>query len=387
MSGDRSNSAIKALSKVPHQLMRNWTIELTSRCNLRCTYCSVPHSTTYGDYDMPKKRLDKLKMLMKDVKPSIVSLSGRGELTYIDGWQEIVEPFISSGMNTHTVTNLAKPLSWEEATTLSRFTSLTFSIDNVDRAITKEVRKGADLRNIIYNVNLIKAAAVNIGRDDMNFNVIAVVTRSSIGDFKRLASLMVALGTNNLILQDLVMDYSKQVNTVDIGHISTLNKEELLEAGKDIQAAAMILNKHKIGFSLHPSLLTILSASLGQGTEEVIVEETVQAEKVGEHKRHGCQLQDGQTRDCLHPWQLGIFLADGGVEPCCGSYGVTGNYEMASSVAEVFNSPDTVTLRQEILSGNLKKPCEFCGTAGAIDIGAFQKKVQKYITDNIQTPK
>lgn len=384
MTDQSNDNMTKALSRVPAKLLTNWSYELTSRCNLRCTYCSVPHSKTYGEIDMPKERIDKLNDLMKTVNPTIFSLSGRGELTYIEGWEELIEPLVRMGIPTHTVTNLAKPLTWEQAEKLAQISSLTISIDHVDRDIMKVVRKGVDLRNILYNVELIKAAAIANGRPQMSFSVIAVVTKATAGRFKELASMIAAIGAKSLMLQDLVMDYSDIVDTVDIGHISEFSQEELVELGKDLIAAKNILEARKIGFSMHPSIVSIVNAAFGQQVEEVIVSEMSDSPKVGVHRRHGAKLEDGETRDCLHPWHLGIFLADGGVEPCCGSYGVTANYDMAKNVDEIFNSPDWVELRKELLSGKLKKECEFCGSAGKIKIPDFQKKVQKYIRDNIQ---
>ncbi|SCA57852.1 hypothetical protein MTBPR1_70124 [Candidatus Terasakiella magnetica] len=384
--GDVKNSNIeKALSKVPAKLLRNWTLELTSRCNLRCTYCSVPHAEEYGMVDMSAERIEKLKSLMKNSGVDFISLSGRGELTYIDGWEEIVTPFFEMGLPTHTVTNFQKPLTWEQARLMACFSMLTFSIDNVDREMTRKVRKGGDLRNVIYNVNMVKAAGLAMGRKQMNMHVIAVVTKSSLGGFKDLAALMVSLGVQHLKLQDLVMDYSDRVDTVDISHISELPDDELVDAAQDLVDARQICLENGVGFYMHPSLETIINKALGHSQKDEIVADRVTTTNVGDHMRHGCRLEEGETRDCIQPWQLAILLADGGVEPCTGSYGPIGNYDFAEKPDEFFNSPDMVELRKSLLTGNLGQACKFCGTAKAIKVEDFQKKVQNYIRERLTT--
>ena len=220
---------VNPLALVKPNSVRSWSIELTSRCNLRCTYCSVPHWPAYGAADMTVDQVSKILSLLKEGSINQLSVSGRGELTYLEGWMEFVQFFLNFGIPLHTVTNLAKPLTWEEAELLARFNYLAISIDSADQEQMKRVRKGADLRNIIYNVEMINAAAISQGRDKMPFTIISVLNKSNAFKIRELAALVVSLGATSLSLQDLVMDYSQDVDTVDVSHISHLSADELRE--------------------------------------------------------------------------------------------------------------------------------------------------------------
>lgn len=373
-----NDKEIDSLCRLSVDRLTNWSIELTSKCNLRCTYCSVPHSETYGDQHISEARLNKLKNMMNGRQVTTLSLSGRGELTYIENWQEMVEPFLRTGVATHTVTNLAKPMTWEECVCLARFTSLTFSIDTVDREVTKKVRKGEDLRTVLYNIDMIKAAATYLGKDHLPFHVIAVVTKSNIFGLKKLACLMVAIGARGLNLQDLVIDYSQNVETVDIQHIKHLSRAELQRATQEVNECGEILAKNNIGFSVYESLVNVLNQACGgeaRDLKDVKITEGV----YGEHVRHGLELLEGETRDCNHPFHLGLFLADGGVEPCTGAYGPITSIDLADDIDQVFNAPSWTDLRRKLITGNLDTACRFCPSKKPIKIEDFQEKIKTFI--------
>lgn len=364
--------------------VHGWSLELTSRCNLRCTYCSVPHWPGYGAADMGIENISKILSLLKDGRISQLSLSGRGEITYIEGWTELVELFLNTGIPLHTVTNLASPLSWQEAETLARFNNLSISIDSADREQMKVARKGADLRNILYNISLIKAAAVNFGREKMPFSILSVVNKSNALMIRNLAALAVSLGASRLSLQDLVMDYSPDVDTIDVSHVSHLNADEVKEFAQQFQDARALCSQHNIGFSTFPSIMAIVEQALngddptGHGIEEV----SVTGSTVGNYLRHAKPQGDGETRFCLMPWTMGIFMVDGGVEPCCGSFGSVGSYMDAETLHDVVNIPEIVQLRKQLLSGDIPDVCKYCCSTPTIKIEDFKKEVEKCLSQN-----
>ena len=56
---------IDPLSVVEPTKVQSWSLELTSRCNLRCTYCSVPHAPEHAMpyfHRLPPKLLKQLSI-------------------------------------------------------------------------------------------------------------------------------------------------------------------------------------------------------------------------------------------------------------------------------------------------------------------------------------
>ncbi|WP_413206158.1 radical SAM protein [Rhodospirillum sp. A1_3_36] len=370
------DSSIEAFSWVFN--IESVSIELTSRCNLRCHYCSVPHSESYGAADMSKQRLGDIRSLLKTGNVQSLSLSGRGELTYMDNWQEAVALFKDAVPVTHAVLNMAKPLTWEEAEAVLQITSFSFSIDTADRELTLRTRKGADLRTVISNIVLLRAVALACGRPLPFFNIIAVMNESSIFGLKKLASLAITLGARTLILQDLVMDYKGIATDAPVGHISTLPQERLREAAVEFLEASKLLSHHQVGFTAHPTLTTIIQEAISDIPPEKssITAIEVDSPSLGRYRRHAQPLKPGSTRFCTMPWEMLLLRSDSQVEVCCGAYGETGSYDGIKSLTEIANLPAIRRLRKELLTGEVNELCAHCSSAPETSVSAFQEHIR-----------
>jgi radical SAM protein with 4Fe4S-binding SPASM domain len=67
----------------------------------------------------------------------------------------------------------------------------------------------------------------------------------------------------------------------------------------------------------------------------------------------------GQSRYCVDPWTQPFILENGNVWPCCWFYESLGNIN-TQSFAEIWDGPEARRLRQELLTGHLRKQCQTC---------------------------
>jgi molybdenum cofactor biosynthesis enzyme MoaA len=344
-------------------------VELTSRCNLRCQYCSVPHAPSYGAEDLRPDYTAKALDLLRGEPLLAVALSGRGEISYAEHWPETIRRFQTLQVPTQLITNLAIPLTWEQACVLASIDSLGFSIDSLNRDLLRKVRKGADLRNIMANMAMLKAAAIHIGRPALAFDLFSVVTVSTVWGLEEVAAFAAAMGARQWHLQDLVMDYSELAEEVDVRHLSTLPADRLREAAGVIFRAKQVAEGKGVTVDIWPPFAQFLNGEASMETH------AVEAPHLGRHLRHAMPLKPGETRDCFQPWVYMLLMANGGAEPCCGGYGAIGDYTDASTLADVANNENVRALRRQLLTGELSELCQTCSLRGGIPVAEFQAKI------------
>src|SRR5208282_338665 len=95
------------------------SIEVTSRCNLRCAYCHkadpVLDALPGANEDMTDAMIDALYRYCKATGIHSVMLSVGGETTMVDGWYERIAKFLDDPeIETALVSNFARPLESDE---------------------------------------------------------------------------------------------------------------------------------------------------------------------------------------------------------------------------------------------------------------------------------
>ena len=67
----------------------------------------------------------------------------------------------------------------------------------------------------------------------------------------------------------------------------------------------------------------------------------------------------GETRACIDPWRQPLIHPNGDVWPCCWFYASLGNLN-DEPFDKIMNGPEFQKLRQELLTGQLRKACVEC---------------------------
>lgn len=126
-------------------------LEVTSRCNLRCTYCHLSHSY-FPEIDIDLAGIDRFIENLKTRQVRELIFNGRGENSFLDGWHVAVRKVLDAGVLVTSVTNLSRTYSDEELEVLSRYASITVSVDTTDREIFRGIRRKADIRLVLHNI-------------------------------------------------------------------------------------------------------------------------------------------------------------------------------------------------------------------------------------------
>ena len=232
-------------------------LEVTSRCNLRCTYCHLSHQ------DIPEVDLDlagfgRFVEGLKARKTKELIFNGRGENTFFEGWHTVVGEALDAGLIVTAVTNLSRRYSAEELAVFSRYASLTVSVDTTNPEIFRAIRRKADVRLVLSNIMRIRELAIADGRVPpvMYWNMI--IHDRSLPDFAHSIAEGVATGVDHFHLS--VLGETPEIpGAMTPRQIDRLSHEDFLEGLAQIQEGREIAERHKRRISMSPGLESLFS--------------------------------------------------------------------------------------------------------------------------------
>lgn len=91
------------------------------------------------------------------------------------------------------------------------------------------------------------------------------------------------------------------------------------------------------------------------------------------------------TRNCLDPWMHVMICADGGVSHCCvsGSTDNIYNYSLDEmDLNTILNNKDIISIRESLLTGDLKGACINCSHRVLVSVEELQEKVKEIYSIN-----
>ncbi|MBM5799967.1 MAG: radical SAM protein [Cyanobacteria bacterium K_DeepCast_35m_m2_023] len=137
--------------------LRTLRVEVTTACNLRCTYCPVSQPW-YEPRSMTLDTFDQVLALLADQDPQTlqVHLNGHGETTIHPQWLSFAQRVLDLGFRPQLITNLSRPLAVDEAAALARFAVICVSLDTVDPLLLRQMRRSVELKTIEANLKLIR---------------------------------------------------------------------------------------------------------------------------------------------------------------------------------------------------------------------------------------
>jgi len=150
----------------------NLISELTSKCNLRCTYCpkgdlnkDAWNGAPGRDMHMEDAALSRYLDVVRTFEFSQIQLSGVGEFSFRQDWVEVgAQIRDQTGSKITLVSNFARIFSKEELDFLLSLFHIMVSVDTPDAELLKKVRKAVDIRTIATNIVNLRARALETGR-------------------------------------------------------------------------------------------------------------------------------------------------------------------------------------------------------------------------------
>jgi hypothetical protein len=353
---------------------RGLMVEYTSRCNLRCRYCTKSNP---GDDDIPGRNMDMLPQTLDETLAFIASqrlsellLAGTGESTFHPNWVQDLPRLIAAGKAAnpqcyvHLNTNLALRYADAEFAVLAQLDGLVVSIDTADRDLTRQVRAKSDLALIGHNMMALKAWCDLRGQRPPRIIVNATVYAQAARGLHELLVYLSQLPVDRVSIADMVEVEACKVNGVRPINID--DRAAFVESVQSLQKAIHFgQQQKKFQLDVQPHLFERVNALVAQFNSGAAASAGV--------TDAGAITPPGRTKLCLQPWTRFTVAANGALFPCCvtdmppvGHIGIEG---------QGIDGPAIRDFRHRMLVGQLPSPCVACTNGPSADPAALQAAV------------
>jgi predicted O-linked N-acetylglucosamine transferase (SPINDLY family)/molybdenum cofactor biosynthesis enzyme MoaA len=358
------------LKAYPQALM----IEYTSRCNLRCKYCSKSNP---GDDQIPGRNMDMTTTtvdavihLIEQSSYSELLLAGTGESTFHPHWREDFPRMIQAGKSRnpacyiHVNSNFAAKYEDEDWAVFAQLDGIVISIDTADRQLTREVRAKSDLGLIIYNITRLQTYCQFHGLKLPKLTVNVTLYHEATAGLPELMAMLSNLPIKSVTISDLMEHEATEKHAIRPLHND--DPVSFKQAVEHLKHAIEIADKQQ-GFrvTIQPHLLerieamakSINAASIDQGAVEV-----------------DPQLS---TKLCLQPWTRFTLAADAAIFPCCMTVmDPVGNIDSGKD-EEGLNGEDIRAFRHALLRGDMPTSCKHCTNAPDVSPQTLQAAINE----------
>lgn len=389
-------------------------IEFTTRCNLKCVFCFASQPE-YKGTDLDEGAIEDIIETLKARAPRVISVNGHGETTIYKNWNVYCDRMLEAGMPLHIISNFARQFSQAEIKTLSRFKSIEISCDSSDPGLFRELRRGADLKNLALNILRVRGAALKEKKESPDISLSCVVSDRNVLDLVDYVSFGKALGVDHFNFCNLTK-YPDLPDTVNPRHITEMPKDQMEKAEASIAKAFEFLKDSGTRFHVQQGLLDSFRQKLNElrtsshlPTVGAVERETVDTENKeepqavteaapviendiskengniqGDHgpQRYASDRPASQTRDCLDPWEFILVQSNRDVLPCCWHKPIH-SLGVNQSLSEVFNNTRIRDLRRRLLTGDLSPDCLTCPSRGWTSMANLKKKVWRFLNPGI----
>ena len=338
------------LTEIREEHLQTVFLDMAGACNLRCVYCCQSDAKFVPHDGIADAVFAEIVRRLKDYRVATINITPSGELTFLPDWMARCQTLFDRGFRLAATSNLAKPLSDEEAALLSRFDFLCISLDTADAKALKQVRRGLDLRILLSNLVTIRAAAIRRGATPPFVATNSLFTSASAGGFVDLVALAAAVGIKCVNVSPLntfgAFDFRRfKMHGREVFQVNdpceSLSPEEAVPVTRDLMAAEAAGLRSGVRFAVAPVLVQRLNARLA-----------------GQTWISG--LAPGQTRLCTQPWTRLLIQHDATAIPCCFGHPSIGSVR-GSSFCELMNGEEVRRLRRSLLTGDaLPESCRAC---------------------------
>ncbi len=338
--------------------LRELCINFTSKCKLKCTYCSAGKDG-YQGFDITEADADILFEFIKKNNVRSVVFGFYGDTLESDLWSKYANAILDLGITCRIHTALYRQLTSDEIKALSRFSTIATSVDTPDRLKQAHIRKGLDLRTLVYNIHLIKSYALLNHQKLPIFEFNCVYTDHVAFDLCNLITFAHSIGINSVSATDFC-DF-EQFET-PYQSVLSLNHAEIISIHSHVKKAIDIANFLDIKFDFQ-FLDSLNRAAMG---EKLSSQDPYKSNMYGNVSFYANTLRANQTRLCIKPWDNVSITPNGEVFPCC-TYGENlGKISGYNSLESIFWGDKFNRLRKALLNAeNLPIYCKNCQAAPA----------------------
>jgi MoaA/NifB/PqqE/SkfB family radical SAM enzyme len=321
--------------------VRSIVLEITSKCNLRCTFCTKSElgneSLPGRDMDMPPEVIEKTLAFLQSEKVPSILLVGIGEPTFRKDWVAVCDRLVQpTNAKLNLNTNFGRALSPSELECLLRFDSIVVSIESTDATIMKEMRRAVDLSTIVLNIVALKtlARALNIKVPKIFVN--CTLTQRNVFGLSNLAAFCIELGIHQLNISSLIeFESVAEFGNLSIEHFDS---PSMTRANQEVSKSLKMAAGTNTRIAIQPRCSQLL-----KGLKEAN------------------WRTEGLTRICLQPWGGYTVGANGQIYPCCVVIEPFAHLDDGRDC--ILNGENIRRLRRQLLEGDLPQMCQKCSNA------------------------
>ncbi len=305
-----------------------FSIEVTSRCNIRCIMCGF-HSKYRKEpiigKDISNKLFEKAMSFVKEAE--LVPLCGGGEPLLKTDLPEMVNGISELGIPTVITTNaqlLTKNLSRELV--LSGLSYIEISVDGKE---SYEKIRGASFEKLKKNLVDLSKMKKKLGSDNPVIDLSYTAMKDTLLELPDLIDLAVEIGAREIRVQPLQICFEEMMEQNIYGDPD--RTRELLEKAGDYAKSRDII------FSARRCALT-------------------EDRRYGDDHRFNEKLQ---KYNCLEPFTSMTVRTDGSIQVCCGGIELERTLN-DHSLDKLWNCSEMMKLRRELITGEFREKCRNC---------------------------
>ncbi len=316
---------------------------LGNACNIDCIHC---YQAKNGDNLLrPSEIGEELRRELMAFYPyaSTLRIQG-GEVFAIRGFRELIDdvaqlvrrPILSISTNGTLIDD-----EWAERIVRTPFSNVTVSIDGGTRATYNKLRRGADLDQVLANIDRVQRWKARLESDKPYLDSFFVVMRSNFREIPQYLELMQQHGMIDVALQTMELSSENTART------PTLEADEAIaDRGEVEDLHAMlrdVLPRFRSSFRMIrvSGLQTLFET---YGLSAAFLEE---GEKSLYPDSDG--LSEGAFELCPNPWTT-LFLVENGDAHLCFISQPIGNL-YAEPLSALWNSPRAIAKRSDMIAG------------------------------------
>lgn len=350
-------------------------LEFTTKCNLRCAYCEKSQPDSSAGVDLPEELLDKIVSFIINQKIGYVCVNGNGETTLYKNWDLYCDRLLDNGCKLGIITNFSKKFSEKEIQTLRRFSCIEVSCDTADPELFKQLRRGATLPGIIYNIHRVQNAARSLDLPAPVFSWSCLLSDQNIFKLEDYFILGVQNGIRSFNLCNLVK-YPDVNDVIPVRHVIEMPDDKFMEAAPMLFTLINLMRENNIEVRFPVALADAIADKYNalKNKDNSSNKENTMTFNMQNHSYYSTDRPENSTRDCIEPWTSMFFRADNTIVPCCVIDKVN-MLDASVNLSEIINSPEIQSLRQGLFDGKLIPFCEHCPNAGWAAIDSFKNKI------------
>jgi len=329
---------------------------LGNTCNLHCVHC---YQARNGDTLLRSPEIaGELRRELMASYPYVSTLRIQGgEVFAIPGFRELVDdvaalvrrPVLSISTNGTLIDK-----EWAEQLVRTPFSNITVSIDGATAATFNRLRKGADLDQVLANIDRIQSWKANLGSALPYLDSFFVIMRSNFREIPQYLELMQRHGMIDVALQTMELCPENTARNPSLEHDEAITNRREVEELHAILREALPRFRESFRMIRVSGLQTLFES---HGLSSAFLEEdrkSLYPDSDG--------LSEGAFDLCPNPWTT-LFLTENGDARVCFLSEPIGNV-YSEPLSALWNSPKAVAQRSAMIAGRyLASGCsaQYCG--------------------------